>query len=196
MKIEKHIIGLVLLILFMGVGYADGNNANVKSSVSSSKSKIVYGSVDNVSEIRQKDIDALIKKWYTPKVIKLVWVLYKILDANDEYPNKDTFKEMLKLQTNSWITISYLVDDLWVSDEVIKKIKTNDYLISWLWIDINWKTLFEEYKEAHAKNQASHAKNQASHAKNQASHAKNQAEWTWKEINAKNQEINNIALWH
>ncbi len=62
MKIEKHIIGLVLLILFMGVGYADGNNANVKSSVSSSKSKIVYGSVDNVSEIRQKDIDALIKK--------------------------------------------------------------------------------------------------------------------------------------
>ena len=37
MKIEKHIIGLVLLILFMGIGYADANvttNVNSKELLS------------------------------------------------------------------------------------------------------------------------------------------------------------------
>ena len=220
MKIEKHIIGLVLLILFMGVGYADDNNAN--------KSKIVYGSYDEGTEIRQKDIDELEKK-YSKKLITLVWALYEILNDNWEWVDKSVFEEMLKLQTDSWITISYLADDLWVSDEVIGKIKTNSYLINWLWIDVDWKTVIAKYQASHQANQGEwtweeiNEKNQAEWTWEEINE-KNQAEWTWKEINAKNQAatrenqaatrenqaatkenqaatkenqaVNNIALWH
>jgi hypothetical protein len=50
---------------------------------------------------------------------------------------------MVNLQTNSWITIEYL-DDLWISDEAMNQIKANDYLVKWLWIDINGQTSWEK----------------------------------------------------
>ena len=189
MKIRKYIMVLVLVSLFMGASYADDN---VKNSASSSKSKIVYGSFDNANEIRQKDIDALTKAWNSPKIIKLVWVLYDILNDNEEYPDKATFIEMVKKQNETWITIGYL-DWLGISKETLEKIKKNAYLVEWLWI--KWKTSSEKLQAATAANQAEW--------KWEDIKAANQAEWKWKDIKAANQaatkelkEINNIALWH
>jgi len=178
MKIRKYIMVLVLVSLFMGASYADDN---VKNSASSSKSKIVYGSFDNANEIRQKDIDALTKAWNSPKIIKLVWVLYDILNDNEEYPDKATFIEMVKKQNETWITIGYL-DWLGISKETLEKIKKNASLVEWLWIDINGKTSSEEL--------------QAASEELQAAKAANQAEWKWEDIKAANQAVSNIALWH
>ena len=177
MKIQKYIMVLVLVPLFMGVSYADDN---VKKSASSSKSKIVYGSETEDSVIRQSDIDTLIKEGNDKKIISLVGTLYNILNDNEEWVDLETFNEMLKLQTSSGITIKYL-DDLGISDKAMNQIKTNDYLVKWLSIDIDWKTSLEELL--------------ATTAELEAVTAENKAQWTWEEINAKNRALTNIALW-
>ena len=155
-----------------GVLVADNSNKSMVNVLNNNKEKIIYGSYNNSNEIRQKDINELIKKWYSLKNIKLVWMLYKILNDNEEYPDKATFIEMVKIQNETWITIEYL-DWLWISPETLKKIKKNASLVEWLWI--KWKTNSEKL---------------------QAATAANQAEWKWEDIKAANQAVSNIALWH
>jgi len=58
MKIRKYIMVLVLLPLFLSVGYADDNNASVKSLLSSPDPKDAWG----FSEIKETfaEVDKLI----------------------------------------------------------------------------------------------------------------------------------------
>jgi predicted acyl esterase len=69
---------------------------------------------------------------------------------------------MVNLQTNSWITIEYL-DDLWISDEAMNQIKANDYLVKWLWIDINGQTSWEKLALAHKENDLAHKERDSLH---------------------------------
>jgi predicted acyl esterase len=69
---------------------------------------------------------------------------------------------MVNLQTNSWITIEYL-DDLWISDEAMNQIKANDYLVKWLWIDINGQTSWEKLDLAHKENDLAHKERDSLH---------------------------------
>ena len=130
---RKMKIALLLVALFAFSSELFAENSN----------KVVYGSEEEDSIIRQSDINKLIEEWNSPQIISLVWVLYNILDDNEEWVDLDSFKEMVNLQTSKWITIEYL-DDLWIWEKTMNTIKINDYLIKWLWIDINWKTSWEK----------------------------------------------------
>jgi len=146
MKKMKTVLLLVALFAFSSELFAENSVEN--------KSNIVYGSEEEDSVIRQKDIDALIAKGYRKEKIALVGTLYTILDRNSEGVDLSTFTELMELQKKSSITIEYL-DDLGIADETMRSIKRNDSLVKGLGIDIHGKTsgeklvsADEEYKKA------------------------------------------------
>ena len=83
-----------ILMLFLGLA-SFSSELFAESNVIGS-SKIVYGSEEQDSIITQKDINVLIKKGNDKTIISLVWVLYNILDDNEEI-----LLEFAKLTTNS-----------------------------------------------------------------------------------------------
>jgi len=135
MKKMKTVLLLVALFAFGSELFAENSVEN--------KSKIVYGSEEELSVIRQKDIDALIAKGYRKEKIALVGTLYTILDRNSEGVDLSTFTELMELQKKSSITIEYL-DDLGIANETMSSIKSNDSLVKGLGIDIHGKTSGEK----------------------------------------------------
>ena len=140
----KTALLLVALFAFSSELFAENSVEN--------KSNIVYGSEEEDSVIRQKDIDALIAKGYRKEKIALVGTLYTILDRNSEGVDLSIFIELMELQKKSSITIEYL-DDLGIADETMSSIKHNDSLVKGLGIDINGKTSVEKLVSAHTKNE-------------------------------------------
>jgi len=147
----KTALLLVALLAFSSELFAENSVEN--------KSKILYGSEEELSVIRQKDIDALIAKGYSTEKIALVGTLYTILDKNSEGVDLSTFTELMELQKKSSITIEYL-DDLGIANETMSSIKRNDSLVKGLGIDIHGKTSGEKLVSAHAQNEEAHAQNE------------------------------------
>jgi len=146
MRKMKTALLLVALFAFSSEIFAGNSDEN--------KSKVVYGSEDEGSIVKQSDIDSLVNQWYKKETITLVWVLYDFLNTNETWVNIDDFKALVKKQTNKWLEIKDF-EEIWVDDEVIADIIKNTNLVSSLWIDTERKTGWEEYEKLKKEYQAS-----------------------------------------
>ena len=150
MKIQKTIMALGLLSLFMGVGYAD-SNVTVTSSVSSSKDALIASIKDTTKQEEVKEIYKFLEnEWHHFDIDDIKKMISKPLtleNLSDSLGMNFTEEQEDKITT----ILVWWDEDLFAMDESVAERTKQNYAEAdeyWKSADEYWKSADEYWKSA------------------------------------------------